>query len=75
MVTCAGTLAMVQHPERVKVQMGAILHNIVVFQGSLLSRTLVLISKFIICFAVCNVHLFQLVTSCRNLMFYTLHSV
>jgi len=48
MVTCAGTLVMVQHPGRVKAQMGTILHNIVVFQGSLWSRTLVLISKFII---------------------------
>jgi len=48
MVTCAGTLAMVQHPGGVKARMGDILNNIVVFQGSPLSRTLVLISKFII---------------------------
>ena len=71
MVTCAGTLAMGQHPGKVKAQMGAILHNIVVFQGSLWSRTFVLISKFIIALWYAIIHLFQLVTGCRNLMFYT----
>jgi len=71
MVTHAGTLAMVQHPGGVKAQMGAILHNIVVFQGSLLTRTLMIISEFIIALWYAIIHLFQLVTGCRNLMFYT----
>ena len=31
MVTCAGTLVMVQHPGRVKAQMEAVLHNTIVF--------------------------------------------
>jgi len=71
MVTRAGTLVMVQHPGGVKAWMEAILHNIVVFQGSPLSRTLMLISEFIIALPYAIVHLFQLVTSCHNLMFYT----
>ena len=39
---------MVQHPEQVKAQMGAILHSTIMFLGSLLYRTFMVISKYII---------------------------